>query len=195
MSPSSREMSEPASLPCEPYDSYPSLRISVSKRLRRAPHRPAAAVQRHAESEARDRWHHDRERVRSVTAMRDRVGERADHVEVVHERARIRVQEKQRRRVRLLRRHVDEMDGLAVDLGQVVGERVHARLLCAPVERGPPVLHGLPRGRSSGRRTPSRRWAAAGAAGCARDAPGGRPGRPAARRRGTDGSRWLRSCS
>ena len=69
------------------------------EQLRHAPHRPPAAIERHAVAEARDRWHHDRERVGGVATMRDRVGQWADHVEVVDERARVGVQEQQRRRV------------------------------------------------------------------------------------------------
>ena len=80
----------------------------------------------------------DVEGVLGPAAVRDRVGQRADHVEEVGERARVGVREQQRRRV-LGRRGADvhEVDGLPVDLGQEVRDGVHPGLLGAPVERLP----------------------------------------------------------
>ena len=94
------------------------------------------------------------ERVLGPAAVRHRVGQRADHVEELGERARVGVQEQQRRGVRLGRADVDEVDGLAVDLGDEVRDGVHPRLLGAPVEllpRGRP----FPAGSRLGCRTPS----------------------------------------
>ena len=102
--------------------------------------RPAGLVDRRAETEAGHRGDDDREGVLGAATVRDRVDERADHVEEVDERAGVGVDQQQRRRVGLLGRDVDEVDGLAVDLGQVVRELVHARLLRAPVEGRRPVV-------------------------------------------------------
>ena len=57
------------------------------------------------------------ERVRRVAAVRARVGQRADDVEELDDRARPAVREQQRQRVRLGRAHVQEVDVLPVDLG------------------------------------------------------------------------------
>ncbi len=109
-------------------------------RTRDSRHRPAALDDRRAEREAGHRGHDDRERVLGTTAVGDRVDERIDHVEEVDERARVGVQQEQRGGALLLRRCVDEVDGLAVDLGEVVRELVHPRLLGAPVEVTLPLL-------------------------------------------------------
>ena len=71
------------------------------------------------------------EGVLGPAAVRLGVGERADHVEELGERARVGVQEQQRRRVLERRADVDEVDGLAVDLGQ----EVRARRSSAPPGR------------------------------------------------------------
>ncbi len=106
-------------------------------------HRPATAGERHAEAEPGDRRNHHGERRGAGRTVRSRIGERADQVEIVHKRPGVRVQEQERDGVRLPRRDVDEVHRLPVDGGEVVGELVHARLLRAPVEPGPPVLDGL----------------------------------------------------
>ena len=106
-------------------------------------HRPAAVDQRRAEAEARDGRYDDGERVLGRAAVRDRIGQRADHVEEVDERPRVGVGQQQRRRALDRRRDVDEVHGLAVDLGQVVRELVHPLLLRPPVEPVLPVVDHL----------------------------------------------------
>ena len=107
-----------------------------------------------AESEAGRVGDHDVEGVLGAAAVRDRVDERLDHVEVVDERAGVGVGEQQRSRALVRRPHVHEVDRLAVDLGRELRERVDPRLGGAPVERGAPVLDGVARGRSSACRLP-----------------------------------------
>ena len=70
------------------------------------------------EAVARGIRDHDVEGVLGTAAVRDRVDERVDHVEVVDGRPGVGVREQQRRRTRVLRAHVDEVDRLPVDLGR-----------------------------------------------------------------------------
>jgi hypothetical protein len=131
---------------------------------------PAAVGDRGGEGEARRRRDHDRERVLGPATVRHRIGQRPDHVQEVGERAGVAVREQQRRRARLGRRHVQEVHGLPVDLGQVVREGVHPRLLSAPVEAGAPALHHLGEVRVRGAVVPA-------VAGCGPRQPGqGQPG-------------------
>ena len=135
--------------------------------------RPAGVGDRLAEAEAGRVGHDDVEGVLGAAAVRDRVDERSDHVEVVDEGSRVGVGEDQRRRARVRGADVHEVDRLTVDLGGEVRELVHARLGRAPVEPVAPARDGVARGTSSACPTPSRRTAPAGAGGCAR---GGRRG-------------------
>ena len=133
--------------------------------------RPPGLVDGSAETEAGNRGDDDREGVLGAAAVRDRVDERSDQVEEVDERARVGVDQQQRRRVGFLGRDVDEVDGLVVDLGQVVRELVHPRLLGAPVEGRGPVVDRVAKVGVRGRRTPSRRRAPAGGDACGRGGP------------------------
>jgi hypothetical protein len=69
--------------------------------------------------------------------------QRLDHVEELQERAGPAVGEDQRERVRFRGPDVDEVDGLAVDLGGEVRKLVELRLVRAPVVAGAPVLGKL----------------------------------------------------
>ena len=120
---------------------------------------------------------HDVERVRGVAAVRGRVGERADDVQHLDDRARPAVRDDHRQRVLVRRPDVDEVDVEAVDLGQelregvqprlepaevvvvapVAGELLHRRQLHALRRVGDGLLLGPARGRGSvggGRRSP-----------------------------------------
>ena len=79
------------------------------------------------------------ERVGRVAAVRPRVGQRADHVEELDERARPAVDEQQRGRVRLGRPDVQEVDRLAVDLGGELRVLVQPASCLAPVVAVDPV--------------------------------------------------------
>ncbi len=100
---------------------------------------PPAVRHRVREAEARRVRHDDVERVLGAPAVGDRVGEPVDHVQVVDRRARVCVRQEQRRRVRVGRGDVDEVDRLAVDLGDEVRVRVEPLLDGSPVERAPGV--------------------------------------------------------
>jgi hypothetical protein len=112
-------------------------------RLRGARRRPATVDEGGAEPEARKRRDDDREGVLGLAAVRDRIGERPDHVEEVDDRPGVAVQQEQRRRILLGRRHVDEVHGLPVDLGEVLREGVDPLLHRSPVELALPVLDRL----------------------------------------------------
>jgi hypothetical protein len=105
---------------------------------------PARAVRRGREPEAWDRRHHHVERVRGVAAVRPRVGERADELDELHDRARPAVGEEQGKRLGLGRAHVQEVQVLPVDRGDELGELVEARLVFSPVVGGAPVLGQVP---------------------------------------------------
>ena len=85
----------------------------------------------------------DVERVLGFAAVRGRLRERADGVEQFDDRPGPAVRHDQRQGVLVLRRHVQEMDVDAVDLGDVLRQRVQPRLACAPVVLGGPVADQL----------------------------------------------------
>ena len=95
--------------------------------------RPAGLGQRTGESVAGQRRDHQVEGVGRVAAVRGRVGERADQVEELHDRARPAVQEQQRGGVRLGGAHVQEVQLGAVDRGDELGIGVERRLVRPPV--------------------------------------------------------------
>ncbi len=101
--------------------------------------RPAGLGQRTGESVARQRRDDQMEGVGGVAAVRRRVGERADHVEELHDRARPAVQEQQRGGVRLGGAQVQELHAGSVDRGDELGEGVERRLVSPPVVLGSPV--------------------------------------------------------
>jgi hypothetical protein len=64
------------------------------------------------------------EGVRGVAAVRRRIGERADGLEQLNDRAGPPVRHDQRQSVLVRRPHVDEVDVHPVDLGRELGQRV-----------------------------------------------------------------------
>ena len=86
---------------------------------------------------------HEVERVLGASAVRGRVGQRADGLEQLDHRAGPAVRHDQRQRVLVSRLHVDEVDVHAVDLGRELRERVQLRLRLAPVVVVRPVTREL----------------------------------------------------
>ena len=86
---------------------------------------------------------HQVEGVLGPSAVRGRVGERADDAEQLDDRARPAVRHDQRQGVLVLRPHVDEVDIDAVDVGRVLRQGVQLRLERAPVVIGRPVAGQL----------------------------------------------------
>jgi hypothetical protein len=79
------------------------------------------------------------EGVGGVAAVGARVGERADDLQELHDRAGPAVGEDQGQRVRLRRADVHEVDGVPGELGGELREGVEPGLLLAPVVGGGPV--------------------------------------------------------
>ena len=142
-----------------------------------AGHGPAAVDHRRAEAEPRHRRDDERELRRA--AARSRRGSRGTS------RGRCGRAAAAWRRGR--RRHVQEVDRLAVDLGEVLRVGVHPRFLGAPVERRAPVLHRLGQVVVGHAVVPVVAGDRAGGGGCGPGGRRGRPGRPAGSRRGRGG--------
>ena len=87
-------------------------------RLSDADGAPAELGRLAGEAVARYRWQHEIERILGATAVRGRVGERADGLEQLDDRARPAVRHDQRQRVLMPRLHMDEVDVQPVDLGR-----------------------------------------------------------------------------
>ena len=85
------------------------------------------------------RGQHQVERVLGGAAVRGRVGQRADDLEHLDDRARPAVRDDQWQRVRVRRPDVDEVDVHPVDLGLELRQRVQPRFAPAPVVIGRPV--------------------------------------------------------
>ena len=145
ISPTVVVIAEPQSPPCAPKRSYPSRLINVAH---------ACAIQGIprprvdgllAEPVARQRRADDVEGVGGVAAVRDRIGQRTDHVEELDVGTGPAVRDHQRHRVGFGRAGVHEVDVEVVDPGRELRPRVHALLgrsevvLVAPVGRE--VLH------------------------------------------------------
>ena len=143
--------------------------------------RPAGLGQRPGEPVAGQRRDHQVEGVGRVAAVRGRVGERADHVEELHDRARPAVQQHQRRGARLGGAHVQEVHVGSVDRGDELGIGVERRLVGAPVVLRWPSRRRARAGRRWGRRAPSRCRAGRGPSGSGPAVRGGRRCRPAGR--------------
>jgi hypothetical protein len=105
---------------------------------------PARLARPAGEAEARDRRRHHVEGVAGVAAMRPRVGERADDLGELDDRARPTVVDDQGQGVGLGRTRVHEVQVQSVDRGGELGELVQARLVRPPVVGGEPVLDQLP---------------------------------------------------
>ena len=86
---------------------------------------------------------HQVECVLGAAAVRGRVGQRADDLQQLDDRARPAVRHDQRQRVLVRRPHVDEVDVDPVDLGRELRQRVQPRLARAPVVVGRPVAGEL----------------------------------------------------
>ena len=86
---------------------------------------------------------HEVERVLGGAAVRGRVGQRADGLEQLDDRAGPAVRHDQRQRVLVPRLDVDEVDLDPVDLGRELRQRVELRLGLAPVVVGRPVAREL----------------------------------------------------
>ena len=82
---------------------------------------------------------HQVERVLGGAAVRGRVGQRADGLQQLDDRAGPAVRHDQRQRVLVPRPDVDEVDLDPVDLGRELRQRVQPRLAPAPVVLGRPV--------------------------------------------------------
>ena len=75
--------------------------------------------------------------------MRGRVGQRADGLQQLDDRAGPAVRHDQRQRVLMPRPDVDEVDLDPVDLGRELRQRIQSRLALAPVVPGRPVAGEL----------------------------------------------------
>ena len=82
---------------------------------------------------------HDVEGVRCARAVRGGIGEPADELQLLDDRAGPAVADDERERVLVLGADVDEVDVEPVDLGDEVREGVQPRLALAPVVLGRPV--------------------------------------------------------
>ena len=99
---------------------------------------PAELRRLAGEAVAGHRRQHQVERVLGAAAVRGRVGERADGLEQLDDRAGPAVGHDQRQRVLVRRPHVDEVDLDPVDLGRELRQRVQPRLArCASRTRSP----------------------------------------------------------
>src|SRR3954466_153647 len=83
------------------------------------------------------------ERIRCARAMRGRVGERIDDLQLLDDRTRPSVRDDERQRILMLRANVNEMDVEAVDLGDEVRQGVQLLLALAPVVLLSPVAREL----------------------------------------------------
>ena len=83
------------------------------------------------------------ERIGRIAAVAAGVGERADEIRELGDRARVPVGDDEGQRVRLGRTDVQEVDDLTVDHGGELGEPVEPRFVRSPVVVGAPVLGQL----------------------------------------------------
>ena len=104
---------------------------------------PAELGRLGGEAVAGDGGQHEVERVLGISVVRRRVGERADGLQQLDDRAGPAVGHDQRQRVLVRRLHVDEMDLDPVDLGRELRQRVELRFGLAPVVLGRPVTSEL----------------------------------------------------
>ena len=145
------------------------------------------------EAVAGQRRQHEVERVLGVAAVRGRVGERADGLEELDDRAGPAVRHDQRQRVLVRRLHVDEVDVHAVDLGHELRQRVQSRLARAPVVLASPSSGRAPASSPVARPATGRRrapWRASASLRCGGAAQRAAPPEP---RFGTGGSLLLQT--
>ena len=100
---------------------------------------PAELARLCREAVAGQRRQHEVERVLALAAVRGRVGERADGLEQLDDRAGPAVRHDQRQRVLVRRADVNEVDVHTVDRGRELRQRVQSRLARAPVVIARPV--------------------------------------------------------
>ena len=96
-------------------------------------HSPAGLGRSRREAVARQRRNHDVEGVLRPAAIRGRIGERTDGLDLLEDRPGPSVRDDQRQRVRVAGAHVDEVDVHPVDGGLELREGVQFRLALAPV--------------------------------------------------------------
>ena len=101
---------------------------------------PASLCRRAGEAVARQRRNDQVEGVPWIAAVGARIAERADDVEVLHDRGRPAVRKDQRRRIRLGGADVQEMDRLSVDRRRELGVGVQPRFPGAPVVAVAPAV-------------------------------------------------------
>ena len=104
---------------------------------------PAGGGRPLREAIARHRRDHDIERVLRGAAMRGRIGQRLDDLQLLDDRARPAVGDDDRQRIFVLRLDVDEVDVEPVDVGDEVGQGVQPRLDLAPVIVVRPIVGEL----------------------------------------------------
>ena len=110
---------------------------------------------------------HQVERVGRVAAVGARVGQRADDVQELHDRAGPAVGQDQRQRVRLGRAHVQEVDVLPVDLGGELRQLVQPRLVRRASRSSCASTRPAPAGSPAARRAPADAGQLVGPAGAA----------------------------
>ena len=105
---------------------------------------PASIARGTGESEPRNRRDDEVKRIGATLPVRHRIGQRPDHVEELDDRARPPMGQDQRKRVRLPRSHVQEMDALTVDRGLGWRALVEARFPPSPFVAVEPVVDEMP---------------------------------------------------
>ena len=100
---------------------------------------PAGGGRLAGEPVPRHRRDHHVEGIRRARAVRGGIGERADELQLLDDRAGPAVTDDQRERVLVLGANMDEVDVEPVDLGDEVREGLQPRLALAPVVLGRPV--------------------------------------------------------
>ena len=101
---------------------------------------PPGAGRLGGEPVSRQRWDHQMERVRCTRAVRRRVGQRLNDLQLLDDGAGPSVRHDQRQRVLMLGTDVQEMNVQPVDLGYEVRERIQPRLARIPVVVARPVV-------------------------------------------------------
>ena len=94
---------------------------------------PAGRGRLPGKPEPGERRDHQMKRVRRARAVRRRIGQRIDDLQLLDDRAGPSVRDDERQRILVLRANVDEMNVQAVDLGDEVRQGVQSLLAPAPV--------------------------------------------------------------
>ena len=104
---------------------------------------PTGAGRLAGEAVARHRRDDDVERVLGAAAMRGRIRERTDDLELLDDGSRPAMRDDQRQRIRMLRADVDEVNVDAVDRRHELRQGIELRLRLAPVVAAAPVPNEL----------------------------------------------------